>query len=106
MRLSLYKLIHYQAEVETQKKSSQATLDKLREKNERSLLAQGDIFKSKLVVEYDKVGTSMEYDKVGTSREYDKVGTSMEYDKVGTSMSWIRTRWALLGRGVRQGGHF
>ena len=97
MRLSLYKLIHYQAEVETQKKSSQATLDKLREKNERSLLAQGDIFKSKLVVEYDKVGTS---------REYDKVGTSMKYDKVGTSMSLIRTTWALLGRGVRQGGHF
>jgi len=44
-----------QAEVETQKKSSQATLDRLKEKNERSLLAQGDIFKSKLVVEYDKV---------------------------------------------------
>ncbi len=50
MRLSLA-----QAEVETQKKSSQATLDRLKEKNERSLLAQGDIFKSKLVVEYDKV---------------------------------------------------
>jgi hypothetical protein len=44
--------------VETQKKSSQATLDKIKEKNERSLLAQGDIFKSKLVTEYDKVENS------------------------------------------------
>jgi hypothetical protein len=44
-----------QAEVESQKKSSQSIIDQIKEKNERSLLAQGDMFKSKLVVEYDKV---------------------------------------------------